>query len=43
MTTPLMRSLVLNAQPDFTPSLGTVPGSFQMTDFLTFAGVAAKR
>ena len=33
----------LNAQPDFTPSLGTAPGSFQLTDFLTFAGVAEKR
>ena len=36
-------SSYLNAQPDFTPSLGSVPGSFQMTDFLTFAGVAEKR
>ena len=35
--------LYLNAQADFAPSLGSVPGSFQMTDFLTFAGVAEKR
>jgi hypothetical protein len=33
----------LNCQPDFTPTLGSVPGSFQMTDFLNFAGVADKR
>jgi hypothetical protein len=33
----------LNRDPDFIPSLGSVPGEFHMTDFLTFAGVAAKR
>ena len=33
----------LNSEPGFTPSLGSVPGRFQMTDFLTFAGVADKR
>jgi hypothetical protein len=32
-----------NREPDFTPSLGATPGHFQMTDFLAFAGVAAKR
>jgi hypothetical protein len=33
----------LNSPSEFTPSLGAVPGRFQMTDFLTFAGVADKR
>jgi hypothetical protein len=33
----------LNRQPDFVPFLGTVAGAFHTTDFLTFAGVAAKR
>ena len=33
----------LHGRPEFTPSLGSVPGRFQMTDFLTFAGVADKR
>ena len=33
----------LNHQPDFTPSLGPVPGEFHIIDFLTFAGVAEKR
>jgi Animal haem peroxidase len=33
----------LNSEPGFTPSLGSVLGRFQMTDFLTFAGVADKR
>jgi len=30
-------------QPDFTPSLGSLPGEFHITDLLTFAGVAEKR
>ncbi|MCA1562805.1 MAG: hypothetical protein LC753_05335 [Acidobacteria bacterium] len=30
-------------QPDFTPSLGPVPGEFHMIDLLTFAGVGEKR
>jgi hypothetical protein len=30
-------------QPDFSPWLGRVPGSFQMTDLLEVAGVADKR
>ena len=33
----------LNAQPDFSPSLGTTPGQFQMIDLLTFAGVGGRR
>ena len=33
----------LNSQSEFIPSLGSVPGRFQMTDFLVFAGVADKR
>ncbi len=33
----------LTKQPEFLPSLGRVPGQFSMIDFLTFAGVAAKR
>jgi hypothetical protein len=33
----------LSRQSDFTPSLGPVPGEFNITDFLTFAGVAEKR
>jgi len=33
----------LNSPSEFTPSLGAVAGRFQMTDFLTFAGVADKR
>ena len=33
----------LSLQPDFTPSLGPVPGEFHIIDFLTFAGVAEKR
>jgi hypothetical protein len=33
----------LNREPEFTPFLGTVAGSFRVTDFLTFAGVAEKR
>jgi hypothetical protein len=33
----------LAKQPEFTPSLGRVPGEFHMTDLLTFAGVADKR
>jgi hypothetical protein len=33
----------LSKQPDFTPSLGLVPGEFHMTDLLSFAGVANKR
>ena len=33
----------LNSSSEFTPSLGGVPGRFQMTDFLAFAGVADKR
>jgi hypothetical protein len=33
----------LNSPSEFTPSLGAAPGRCQMTDFLTFAGVADKR
>jgi hypothetical protein len=33
----------LHRRPDFAPFLGSAPGAFSMTDFLTFAGVAAKR
>lgn len=33
----------VNAQPDFTPTLGPIPGDFRMIDFLTFAGVADMR
>jgi hypothetical protein len=33
----------LNQPAEFMPSLGSVPGRFQMTDFLVFAGVADKR
>jgi Animal haem peroxidase len=33
----------LTRQPDFTPSLGSRPGEFHITDLLTFAGVAGKR
>jgi hypothetical protein len=33
----------LNRQADFMPSFGAVPGTFQMIDLLTFAGVAEKR
>jgi hypothetical protein len=33
----------LNRKPDFTPSLGSRPGHFQITDFLTFAGVGEPR
>jgi Animal haem peroxidase len=33
----------LNQNPPFSPSLGETPGAFAMIDFLTFAGVAAKR
>jgi heme peroxidase len=33
----------VNRQPDFAPSIGAALGQFQMTDFLTFAGVAEKR
>jgi hypothetical protein len=33
----------LNSQAEFTPTLGSVVGRFQMTDFLSFAGVAQKR
>jgi Animal haem peroxidase len=39
----LDRESFLNSETGFTPSLGSVAGSFQMTDFLTFAGVADKR
>jgi Animal haem peroxidase len=33
----------LTRQPEFTPSLGSSPGEFHMTDLLAFAGVADKR
>lgn len=33
----------LNRKPDFTPSLGGVPGQFQIIDFLAFAGVSERR
>jgi hypothetical protein len=33
----------ITRNPEFTPWLGAVPGVFQMTDLLTFAGVADKR
>jgi Animal haem peroxidase len=33
----------LNAAPGFSPLFARVPGTFQMTDFLTFAGVAGRR
>jgi hypothetical protein len=33
----------VNQDPPFSPSLGHTPGVFAVTDFLTFAGVAAKR
>jgi hypothetical protein len=33
----------LNSQAEFIPSLGAVSGSFQMIDFLDFAGVGNKR
>jgi hypothetical protein len=33
----------LTRQPEFTPSLGSLPGEFHMTDLLAFAGVADKR
>jgi hypothetical protein len=33
----------LTQHPDFTPSLGSIPGQFHMTDLLGFAGVADRR
>jgi hypothetical protein len=33
----------LTRQPEFTPSLGSLPGEFHMTDLLAFAGVAGRR
>jgi hypothetical protein len=33
----------LTDEPEFKPSLGSVPGQFHMTDLLAFAGVADKR
>jgi hypothetical protein len=33
----------LTKHPEFTPSLGSVPGQFHMTDLLAFAGVADRR
>jgi hypothetical protein len=33
----------LTQHPDFTPSLGSIPGQFHMTDLLAFAGVADRR
>ena len=34
---------ILNQSPPFVPSLGSVPGQFQMIDFLRIAGVDPKR
>jgi hypothetical protein len=36
-------SSVLNQTPPFVPSLGSIPGQFQMVDFLHLAGVGHKR
>ena len=33
----------LNSGTEFVPFLGSMPGRFQMIDFLTFAGVSDKR